>query len=182
MMAYLLRFLLFAMMVAVLFIISVAHGWPFLEIGHIVISIPVFIAVLFIQSFTMFYFIGIERLTINVLNTLQGGKNLEELFDHPPADLGPYLKETSLLRSKAKLYKRQTIPWSMLTLILGSTAFLLGGAYDTGLVGRSVHSGVAYGFFAALSLGFVRQWYYLGKGDHLLSKLKGLFEISRHKM
>ena len=37
----------------------------------------------------------------------------------------------------------------------------LGGAHDTGLVEKHIHSGLVYGFAAAVVIGFVRQWYFL---------------------
>jgi len=65
---------------------------------------------------------------------------------------------------------------------LGMIAFLLGGAHDTGLVSRPVHSGVVYGFIVAMGIGFFRQWYYLGRGHLLLRKLKTLFAIPDGQM
>ncbi len=62
-------------------------------------------------------------------------------------------------------------------LILGMIAFLLGGAHDTGLVLKTTHSGVVYGFLAAMFIGFFRQWWFLGKAHILLRKVKGLFDI-----
>jgi hypothetical protein len=70
----------------------------------------------------------------------------------------------------------------MLMLVLGSIGFLLGGAYDTGLVSRVIHSGVVYGFTAAMLIGFVRQWYYLGKSHLLLREMKALFGMSNDAM
>ena len=67
-------------------------------------------------------------------------------------------------------------------LVLGSIGFLLGGAHDTGMVVKTVHSGVIYGFIAAMLIGFVRQWIYLGKSHILLRDMKGLFGMSRDAM
>ena len=181
-MAYLLRFLLLVMLLALSVTISVALGWLDIGFGHIHLAIPTFMYVMFIQAFVMFYFIGVSRLVENVWNALNSEDNLTELFEETPADLSPYKKKVARYVHESQLSKRQTIPWTMLMLILGTIAFLLGGAHDTGLVSRVVHSGVAYGFLAAMIIGFVRQWYYLGKSHHLLGEMKGLFGISRDAM
>jgi hypothetical protein len=70
----------------------------------------------------------------------------------------------------------------MLMLVLGTIAFLLGGAHDTGMVQKIVHSGVAYGFLASMLIGFIRQWFYLGKSHQLLGEIKALFGLSRDSM
>jgi hypothetical protein len=70
----------------------------------------------------------------------------------------------------------------MLMLILGTLAFLLGGAHDTGVVQKTVHSGVAYGFIVAMIIGFGRQWHYLKKSHLLLRELKTLFGLSSDSM
>lgn len=181
-MAHLLRFLLILMVASVVLTITVATGLFSMEFGHIRLAIPTFMYVMFIQAFVMFYFIGVARLVENVWNTLNSQGNLDELFDNPPTDLEPYKKKVSRYVHESQLSKRQTIPWTILMLILGALAFLLGGAHDTGLVRKIVHSGVAYGFFAAMMIGFFRQWYYLGKSHQLLGELKGLFGISRDAM
>jgi len=181
-MAYLLRFLLVIMVGGIILTASVALGWVSMKFGHIQLAIPTFMYVIFIQAFVMFYFIGVSRLVENVWNALNSQGNLTELFDEPPADLEPYKKKVARYVHESQLSKRQTIPWTILMLILGTIAFLLGGAHDTGLVSKVIHSGVAYGFFAATAIGFVRQWYYLGKSHHLLGDLKGLFGISRDAM
>lgn len=181
-MAYLLRFLLVIMLGGVLLTIAVALGWMHIDFGHIQLAIPTFMYVIFIQAFVMFYFIGVARLVENVWNALNSEGNLHELFDNPPEDLEPYKKRVARFVHETQLSKRQTIPWTMLMLILGTIAFLLGGAHDTGMVRKVVHSGVAYGFLVAMLIGFVRQWHYLGKSHFLLGDLKGLFGISRDAM
>lgn len=181
-MAYLLRFLLVVMFAGVILTISVALGWVNIDLGHIRLAIPAFMYVIFIQAFVMFYFIGVARLVENVWNALHSEANLSELFDEAPADLEPYKKKVARYVHESQLSKRQTIPWTMLMLILGTIAFLLGGAHDTGLVTKVVHSGVAYGFLVSMIIGFARQWYYLGKSHHLLGEMKGLFGISRDAM
>lgn len=181
-MAHLLRFLLILMVASVVLTIGVALGYFPVEMGHIRLAIPTFMYVMFIQAFVMFYFIGVSRLVENVWNTLNSQANLTELFDEPPTDLEPYRKKVARYVHESQLSKRQTIPWTILMLILGSLAFLLGGAHDTGLVSKVVHSGVSYGFFAAMAIGFVRQWYYLGKSHFLLGEMKALFGISRDSM
>ena len=181
-MAYLLRFLLIIMVFCIVITGGVALGWFSLSFGHIQLAIPSFLFTIFIQAFVMFYFIGVARLVENVWNALNSQQNLGELFENPPSDLDPYKTKVSRYVHESQLSKRQTIPWTMLMLILGTLAFLLGGAHDTGMVSKIVHSGVAYGFFAALLIGFVRQWHYLGKSHQLLGELKQLFGISRDRM
>jgi hypothetical protein len=181
-MAYLLRFLLIVMVAGIVLTTIVALGWIDLEYGHIQLAIPTFMYVIFIQAFVMFYFIGVARLVENVWNALNSEANLHELFDNAPTDLEPYKKKVARYVHESQLSKRQTIPWTMMMLILGTIAFLLGGAHDTGLVAKIVHSGVAYGFLAAMVIGFVRQWYYLGKSHILLGEMKALFGMSRDAM
>ena len=161
---------------------SVALGWLSIDFGHIQLAIPTFMFVIFIQAFVMFYFIGVSRLVENVWNALNSEANLSELFDAPPADLEPYKKKVARYVHESTLSKRQTIPWTMLMLVLGTIAFLLGGAHDTGMVTKVIHSGVAYGFIASMLIGFYRQWLYLGKSHHLLGEMKALFRMSRDAM
>ena len=181
-MAYLLRFLLIVMITGISLTAGVALGWFPIQYGHIQLAIPTFLFTIFIQAFVMFYFIGVSRLVENVWNALNSEGHLEELFDQAPSDLEPYKKKVARFVHESQLSKRQTIPWTMLMLILGTIAFLLGGAHDTGLVRKVVHSGVAYGFFASMMIGFVRQWHYLGKSQILLGDMKALFGLSRDAM
>jgi hypothetical protein len=181
-MAHLLRFLLVIMLSGILLTITVANGWININFGHIQLAIPAFMYVIFIQAFVMFYFIGVARMVENVWNALNSETNLNELFETPPKDLEPYRKKVARYVHESQLSKRQTIPWTMLMLVLGTIAFLLGGAHDTALVSKVVHSGVAYGFLAAMLIGFVRQWHYLGKSHLLLGEIKALFGISRDAM
>lgn len=176
-MAYLLRFLITLMVAAITLTILVALKILILPMGHIKLAIPTFIYAIFAQAFVMFYFIGVARLVENIHLILHSATNLNELFDNPPSDLKPYIEKVDKFHYDAQLAKRQTIPWTILMLILGMIAFLLGGAHDTGLVQKTTHSGVVYGFTVAALIGFVRQWYYLGKAHILLRKIKGLFEI-----
>ena len=67
-------------------------------------------------------------------------------------------------------------------LILGMLAFLFGGAHDTGLVEKATHVGLVYGFIAALTIGFFRQWYYLKKTHLLLRKVKALYSLPDAQM
>ncbi len=181
-MAHLLRFLLIVMLGGIALTAGVALGWFAIDLGHIQLAIPTFMFTIFIQAFVMFYFIGVARLVENVWNALNSPENLSELFDEAPKDLEPYRKKVARYVHESQLSKRQTIPWTMLMLVLGTIAFLLGGAHDTGMVSKVVHSGVAYGFFASMLIGFFRQWHYLGKSHHLLGEMKGLFGISRDAM
>jgi hypothetical protein len=130
----------------------------------------------------MFYFIGVSRLMNNIYEILHTETNLNELFDNPPSDITPYKKKVVKFAQDADRCKRQTIPWTMLMLIIGSIAFLLGGAHDTGLVSKTVHTGVVYGFLTAMLIGFFRQWYYLKVGHLSLRKVKTLFEIPDGQM
>lgn len=181
-MAHLLRFLLLLMFCGILITTFVALGWLHLEFSHIQLAIPSFIYLVFVQAFVMFYFIGVARLVENVWNALHSEGNLAELFEEAPTDLQPYKKKVARFIHETQLSKRQTVPWTILMLVLGTIAFLLGGAHDTDLVSKTVHSGVVYGFLVAMLIGFVRQWYYLGKNHKLLRDIKGLFGISRDAM
>lgn len=181
-MAYLLRFLLIIMIGGISLTAMIAFQWLDIGFGHIQISIVSFLYLIFTQAFVMFYFIGVARLVENVWSALHNNANLKELFDDIPQDLEPYKKRVSRFLHESQLSKRQTIPWTMLMLVLGTIAFLLGGAHDTGLVTKVVHAGVAYGFIAAMLIGFVRQWFYLGKSHHLLGEVKELFGIERDAM
>lgn len=163
--------------------VCAAFGWVQVgDFGHIQLAIPAFLYVVFIQAFVMFYFIGVSRLIENVWNALNSPGNLDELFDETPQDLEPYKKKVARYVHESQLSKRQTVPWTMLMLVLGTIGFLLGGAHDTGMVSKIVHSGVAYGFMAAMFIGFARQWYYLGKSHVLLGEMKALFGMSRDAM
>ena len=181
-MAYLLRFLILVMVFGIALTIFIGLGWVTLQWGHIQIAIASFLFLVFIQAFVMFYFIGVSRLVDNVWMALNSSDNLHELFDTPPTDLEPYKKKVARYVHESTLSKRQTIPWTILMLVLGSLGFLLGGAYDTGLVSKVIHSGVVYVFTAAMLIGFVRQWYYLGKSHLLLREMKALFGMSNDAM
>jgi ABC-type multidrug transport system fused ATPase/permease subunit len=182
-MAYLLRTLILLMLASIALTTSLAMGWVHIEkFGHIKVAIPSFIFTVFAQAFVMFYFIGVARLVENVRTILTSGQSLDELFEKAPADLKPYREKVQRFHHEAELCKRQTIPWTMLMLVLGMIAFFLGGAHDTGMVAKHVHSGVVYGFAAAMIIGFFRQWYYLGKSHKLLRELKTLFQIPDGQM
>lgn len=170
------------MILGMFFTTALAFGWVSFHLGHIAVAIPAYLYTLFAQAFVMFYFIGVARLVGNVHSIVHSGSNLHELFENAPEDLTPYRKQVNRFHYEAETCKRQTVPWSILIIVLGMLAFLLGGAYDTALVGRSVHTGVVYGFLAAMTIGFFRQWYYLGKAHLLLRKLKTLFEIPDAQM
>ncbi len=181
-MAYLLRTLLLIMISSLTLTTLMAHQVITLTLSHIEVAIPAFIFAIFAQAFVMFYFIGVARLVENVHTILQNGENLKELFEEAPSDLSPYQKKVNQFYYESKLCKRQTVPWTILMLVLGMIAFLLGGAHDTHLVSKSTHAGVVYGFLVAALIGFVRQWFYLGKMHHLLRKLKALFQIPDGQM
>lgn len=181
-MAYLLRTLITLMITSIFLTTMTALGWIYIGLTHIQLAIPTFIFTIFAQAFVMFYFIGVARLTENIERILKGEGNLSELFDEAPGDLTPYQKKTAQYVYQTTLSKRQTIPWTMLILVLGTLGFLLGGAHDTGMVRKIVHSGVVYGFIAASIIGFVRQWYYLGKTHKLLREIKALFSLPDGQM
>lgn len=181
-MAYLLRSLIVIMVLALLFTTLLAHGFTHFSLSHIKFAIPSYLYTIFAQAFVMFYFIGVARLVENIDNILQSKTNLGELFEIPPQDLTPYRKKVDRFVYESKLAKRQTIPWTILMLILGMLAFLLGGAHDTHLVEKTTHSGVTYGFLVAMLIGFFRQWHYLGKIHLLLRKVKALFSIPDAQM
>lgn len=181
-MAYLLRTLITIMLASITLTALLALKVVNLEFGHIQLAIPAFLYTIFTQAFVMFYFIGVSRLTNNVYLIISTKTNLSELFDNPPADLGPYLEKTKKFVEETDRSKRQTIPWTILMLVLGMIAFLLGGAHDTGMVQKTTHSGVVLGFYVAMLIGFFRQWYYLGKSHLLLRKLKGLYMMPDAQM
>lgn len=170
------------MTAGILLTAMLALKWVRLDYGHIQLAIPAFIYTIFAQAFVMFYFIGVSRLTNNVYGIITSGINLNELFDNPPEDLTPYIEKTKKFVEEADRSKRQTIPWTILMLILGMIAFLLGAAHDTGIVAKTTHSGVVLGFIIAMLIGFFRQWYYLGKTHILLRKLKGLYGMPDAQM
>ena len=174
-MAYLLRTLIVLMAVSIMLTAMLALNWIQLDYSHIQLAIPAFIYTIFAQAFVMFYFIGVSRLTNNVYSIVVSGTSLSELFDNPPEDLTPYIEKTKKFVEESDRCKRQTIPWTILMLVLGMIAFLLGGAHDTGLVQKTTHSGVVLGCIVAMLIGFFRQWYYLGKSHILLRKLKTLY-------
>lgn len=176
-MAYLLRTLVFIMILSIFLTVAQAMGWVDTGYGHIALAIPTYLYTIFAQAFVMFYFIGTSRMVNNVWNVLHSEDNLKELFEVPPEDLEPYIKRTRRFVEESTRSKRQTIPWTMLMLILGMAAFLLGGAHDTNLVEKTTHVGLVYGFVATACIGFVRQWYYLGKTHILLRKIKALYEL-----
>lgn len=181
-MAYLLRGLILIMLLSTLLTVSVALDFFSFPFSHIQLAIVSFLYTIFAQAFVMFYFIGINRLMKNVYEILGSEKNLSELFENPPEDLSPYKKKVYKFVLDSERGKRQTIPWTMLMLVLGMIAFLLGGAHDTNLVSKTTHSGVVYGFLAAMLIGFVRQWHYLKVGHISLRKIKTLFEIPDGQM
>ena len=125
--------------------------------------IPYFYFAIFVQAFTMFIFIGVGRFTKNIYEIISIAKDSMRLFEEIPENFKKYEDKVKKFFFDSETFKRQTIPWTMLMLTLGTIAFLLGGAHDTCLVEMHVHSGVAYGFAGASLIGFVRQWVYLEK-------------------
>jgi len=180
-MAYLLRFLNILMLVALILTALVGFNYVDLGVGHIRLAILSFIFAIFAQAFIMFFFIGVSRLTKNVEDSLINNK-LDQLFDETPPDLTPYLEKIKYFVLDSDRFKKQIIPWTILMLILGSIAFLLGGAYDTGLVQKTTHTGVVYGFLVSMLIGIFKQWVYLGKAHFLLRDLKTLFQIPHGSM
>ena len=181
-MANLLRTLILIMISGIALTAGVALGLIDMELSHIQLAIPAFIYTIFAQAFVMFYFIGVSRLVNNIATIVGTETNLNELFENPPEDLSPYKDKVKRFVHEADLAQRQTIPWTILMLILGMIAFLLGGAHDTNMVQKTTHSGVVYGFLVAMVIGFVRQWWFLGRSHVLLRKVKGLFEIPDGQM
>ncbi|OIQ18574.1 MAG: hypothetical protein BM556_09980 [Bacteriovorax sp. MedPE-SWde] len=181
-MAYLLRSLILIMVLALTLTTCVALGFIDFSLSHIKLAIPTFIYTIFAQAFVMFYFIGVSRLVNNIAMIIGSEQNLHELFENPPEDLTPYKAKVKRFVHEADLAKRQTVPWTILMLILGMIAFLLGGAHDTNMVQKTTHSGVVYGFAVSMLIGFVRQWWFLGRTHTLLRKVKTLFEIPDGQM
>ena len=177
-MAYLLRTLILLMMLSILLVVSSAMELVDVGFGHIHLAIPVFLYCIFAQAFVMFYFIGVSRLIRNIWGLLQEGGGTEGLFpSSPPEDLSPYLKKTKKFLQESTRCQRQTIPWTMLMLTLGTLAFLFGAAHDTGMAAKATHVGLVYGFIGAGTIGFFRQWHYLGKAHSLLRKIKALYRL-----
>ena len=145
-------------------------------------AIPSYLFAIFVQAFVMFYFIGVNKLVSNVYISLTTEKELENLFDIPPEDLTPYIKKVKRFVHHSTLFKRKTVPWSILIIILGMMAFLLGGAHDTNMVSKIVHVGVVYGFVVTMCLGVLSQWIQLKKSHLLLRELKYLFGIQDTSM
>ena len=182
-MAYLLRTLILLVLVGLVTVILSAHGYVLTEnYNHLGLAIPFFIFTIFVQAFVMFYFIGVSRFTKNIYEIVYTENKIEDLFDEKPEDLKPYIEKSRKFVFDTDTFKRQTIPWTMLILTLGTIAFLLGGAHDTNLVDKHIHSGVAYGFFGANIIGFFRQWIYLKKAHILLRKIKTLFTLPDGQM
>jgi hypothetical protein len=181
-MAYLLRTLLIVMISGITLTILTAMGHTPLSLTHVQVAIPSFLYLIFAQAFVMFYFIGSSRLADNVVNVLNSPAHLDEIFEKAPESLDPYKKKANQFQYDASLCKRKTIPWTMMMLALGMLAFFLGAAHDTSMVNKSVHVGVVYGFLAAMVIGIVKQWYYLGKTHMMLRKIKYLFELPDHQM
>ena len=158
-MAYLLRVLNLIMVAGLVIVfLSAKH---MIELGgqnHLGLAIPYFIFAIFVQAFTMFYFIGVGRFTKNIYEIIISGERLDELFEEIPENYSKYEAKVKKFFLDSETFKRQTIPWTMLMLTLGTFAFLLGGAHDTGLVQKHIHSGVSYGFAASSIIGFFRQW------------------------
>lgn len=179
----LLRFLLLLSFTTFWYIVAVAYGMIPSEFGHIGLSIPYILFLIFTQAFIMFYFIGVHRLVENVLTVLTTRQDLGSLFEEPyPSDLTIYQKDVNRLHYQTNLSKRQTVPWTGLILTLGILAFLLGGAHHTGQVSRIIHVGVIFGFAIAFSIGFYKQWKYLGKVNIYLRELKETFGLSQNSM
>ena len=181
-MAYLLRSLILLMLLSIILTIAIAHSFVDIGYGHIKIAIVSYLFTIFAQAFVMFYFIGVAKLVLNIYSALIHETNLDELFDKAPEDLNPYIDATKKMVMDTKRCKRQTIPWSILIIIIGMIAFLLGGAHDTNVVELTTHSGVAYGFTVVSVIGFFRQWHYLIVSHKTLRKIKGLFEIPDAQM
>lgn len=181
-MAYLLRALNVIMITAIFLTVGAAFDIIDIGLSHIKLAIPSFIYVIFAQAFVMFYFIGVSRMVDNIYEVIFSEGDLKELFDDAPNDLKPYQDKVKRYQYQSTLCKRQTIPWTMLMLVLGMIGFLLGGAHDTGMVEKIVHSGVVYGFLAAMMIGFFKQWQYLGKSHKLLREIKALFSLSDDAM
>ena len=122
-MAYLLKSLLTLMIAGTILTMLLAFGAVTLPLSHIQVAIPTFIYTIFAQAFVMFYSIGVSRMVNNVNIILHSKSSMEELFDNPPEDLNPYLKKVAKFVYDSDMCKRQTIPWTMLMLILGMASW-----------------------------------------------------------
>lgn len=181
-MAHLLKGLLCLAVLSIITTASMAFGWIDSNTPHGLWAVGTYLYLIFTQAFIMFYFIGCARMVDNVDQALQSGDSNKELFENPPTDLAPYIKKVNTFQYQSQLCKRQTIPWTMLIILLGMLSIFMGGAVDTGMANTYFHTGMVYGFFTALAIGFFKQWYYLGKTHKLLRHIKALFEIPDHQM
>ena len=179
--AYFLCVLLGVMVAGVVWTTGTALGFFSTTLMHIPLAIATFLVTLLTEALVMFYTIGVHRMMVNIDEALKSPATIASL-DIPSKDLRPYLKKTEKFVRDAKLCKRRCIPWAMLMITLGSLAFLLGAAHDTGLVARTTHSGVSYGFLMAMILGSIHQWRFLVLGHKLLRKAKALFDLPDEEM
>lgn len=141
----LLRLLLLLSFITFWYIVAVAYGKMPSEFGHIALSIPFIMFLIFSQAFIMFYFIGIHRLVENVLNVLNSKQQLDTLFDAPfPEDLTPYRKDVNRLHYQTNLCKRQTIPWTELMLDSWNHSFFIWWSFSYGTSQSMVHLGLLW--------------------------------------
>ena len=94
-MAYLLRGLNIIMIIAIAMTTLAALDLIDLSLSHISVAIPSYIYTIFAQAFIMFYFIGVAKLTNNVMYIIKTKTNLEEIFEVAPENLDPYEKKLS---------------------------------------------------------------------------------------
>ncbi|MDA8792695.1 hypothetical protein N9N67_05585 [Bacteriovoracaceae bacterium] len=181
-MGYLLRLLNCLMLGIVVLTILAALGYVNLEFNHVQLALPTIILTIFIQAFIMFYFIGVSRLTQKVQHSFHEEIQDQENQEIPDDDKTFYEKKLIHFVHVSTVSKRQVIPWVMIILTLGIIGLFLGAAHDTGMVAKTTHSGVVLGFFAALIIGFVKQWIYLKKAHLLLREIKSLFSIPDQSM
>lgn len=182
-MAHLLRLMLIIKFGLMILTILLAKHLINIDYSHIKLAIPGYLFVIMVQALVMFYFIGVSKMISETSELMeQEGEKAKELFETPPEDIIPYRNKVSQFSYQTTLYKRKTIPWTMLIIILGMLAFLMGGAYDTGMVKKETHEGLAYGFLLALILGTTHQWFLLGKAHKILREFKAMFSMSNSQM
>ena len=180
-MAYLLRGLLLLMVAGVILTMLTAFGLVELSLNHIQIAIPVFLYTIFAQAFVMFYFIGVSRLINNIWTIFSTSTNLSELFDNPPKTSHHIQKKLrNLFMTLLVANDRQSLDYDDVSSWHDCFSTRWCSRYK--YCRKTTHSGVVYGFFVAMMIGFVRQWYYLGQSHVLLRKVKTLFEIPDAQM
>lgn len=154
----------------------------FVNYSHIILALTSFIYFIFAEAFILFYLIGVGRMVENIKEKLAKGDLSDLVEEGQEVDLVLYRKKMVIFEQKIKNIKSRNVPWTILTLFLGSICFLSGGAFDTALIERTTHLGLGIGFGVSLLISYF--WHTTGiiQADRLLSNLKEIFSLSRNSM